>query len=131
MENIGREPHLVHGTLHGPGYSGGNPWVFNQPFFFILNVAVGGNWPGYPDGSTQLPQQMVVDYVRVYDSQGDSGGGQAGTVTASNGTCLDVAGAATADGTAIQQPVGRVQNDGTRTEIGDCDGSTVQRWTLP
>jgi len=30
---------------------------------------VGGNWPGYPDGTTQFPQQMVVDYVRVYDSQ--------------------------------------------------------------
>ncbi|MGH3349221.1 MAG: glycoside hydrolase family 16 protein [Nocardioides sp.] len=119
MENVGYEPHIVHGTLHGPGYSGGNPitgsymhpqgwsfadtfhtfavdwqpgsitwsvdgvayqtfttantggnpWVFDQPFFFILNVAVGGNWPGNPDGSTQFPQSMVVDYVRVYDSQ--------------------------------------------------------------
>ncbi|WP_129782852.1 glycoside hydrolase family 16 protein [Promicromonospora panici] len=119
MENVGYEPHMVHGTLHGPGYSGGNgigaaythpqgwsfadtfhtfaidwspgsitwsvdgvayqtrttadtggnPWVFDQPFFFILNVAVGGNWPGNPDGTTQFPQQMVVDYVRVYDSQ--------------------------------------------------------------
>jgi beta-glucanase (GH16 family) len=119
MENVGYEPHMVHGTLHGPGYSGGagigaaythpqgwsfaddfhtfaidwepgriswsvdgnvyqtrttadtggNPWVFDQPFFFLLNVAVGGNWPGYPDGTTQFPQQMVVDYVRVYDSQ--------------------------------------------------------------
>ncbi|MFD2794343.1 family 16 glycosylhydrolase [Promicromonospora vindobonensis] len=119
MENVGYEPHMVHGTLHGPGYSGGagigaaythpqgwsfaddfhtfaidwepgriswsvdgnvyqtrttadtggNPWVYDQPFFFLLNVAVGGNWPGYPDGTTQFPQQMVVDYVRVYDSQ--------------------------------------------------------------
>jgi beta-glucanase (GH16 family) len=119
MENVGYEPHMVHGTLHGPGYSGGagigaaythpqgwsfaddfhvfaidwepgriswsvdgnvyqtrttadtggNQWVFDQPFFFLLNVAVGGNWPGYPDGTTQFPQQMVVDYVRVYDSQ--------------------------------------------------------------
>ena len=117
MENVGFEPHMVHGTLHGPGYSGGagigaaythpqgwsfaddfhtfaidwqpgriswsvdgkvyqtrttadvggNPWVYDQPFFFLLNVAVGGNWPGYPDGTTQFPQQMVVDYVRVYD----------------------------------------------------------------
>jgi beta-glucanase (GH16 family) len=40
---------------------------FNQQFHFLLNVAVGGNWPGYPDGSTQFPQEMVVDYVRVYD----------------------------------------------------------------
>ncbi|HKW27839.1 MAG TPA: family 16 glycosylhydrolase [Verrucomicrobiae bacterium] len=45
---------------------GGGTWVFTQPQFFILNVAVGGNWPGYPDGTTVFPQQMLVDYVRVY-----------------------------------------------------------------
>ncbi|MDG2425996.1 MAG: family 16 glycosylhydrolase [Flavobacteriales bacterium] len=39
---------------------------FNSPFFFILNVAVGGNWPGYPDESTMFPQFMAIDYVRVY-----------------------------------------------------------------
>ncbi|WP_437634087.1 RICIN domain-containing protein [Sorangium sp. So ce854] len=117
MENIGREPSTLHGSLHGPGYSGGNPltgrtnlpggaaladafhtyavewepsairfyldgnlyqtrtpadvpagaaWVYNHPFFMLLNVAVGGNWPGSPDGSTSFPQQMLVDYVRVY-----------------------------------------------------------------
>jgi beta-glucanase (GH16 family) len=41
-------------------------WVFDQPFFIILNVAVGGNWPGSPDGSSTFPQRMYVDYVRVY-----------------------------------------------------------------
>lgn len=116
MENIGREPSILHGTVHGPGYSGefgisgdyvlngaaladdfhvyaieweenrirwfidgqqyfsltpdnlpgGSAWVFNQPQFLILNVAVGGNWPGYPDGTTTFPQRMTVDYVRVY-----------------------------------------------------------------
>jgi beta-glucanase (GH16 family) len=114
MENIGKEPALVHGTMHGPGYSGadafGKPsalagaayaddfhvfavewepgevrwyrdgvlfnkarpelvkgdWVFDHPFFVILNLAVGGDWPGKPDASTTLPQQMLVDYVRVY-----------------------------------------------------------------
>lgn len=117
MENIGREPALVHGTIHGPGYSGsggiggpcalpGNPnfadgfhiyavewttnqikwfvdgyqyfsvntaslpsgttWVYTQPQFIILNVAVGGGWPGNPDGTTVFPQPMLVDYVRVY-----------------------------------------------------------------
>jgi len=115
MENIGREPTIVHGTVHGPGYSGGasiggpyslpgNPafaddfhvyavewttnlikwfvdgqqyfsvtpaslpgaWVFAQPQFILLNVAVGGNWPGYPDSTTVFPQRMLVDYVRVY-----------------------------------------------------------------
>jgi beta-glucanase (GH16 family) len=116
MENVGFEPNKVHGTLHGPGYSGATPitgvytlpsgrfaddfhvfaiewepnsvrfyvddqlyetrttadlppgtrWVFDNPFFVILNVAVGGNWPGSPDASTVFPQQMLVDYVRVY-----------------------------------------------------------------
>lgn len=115
MENLGREPQTVHGTVHGPGYSGaggisapltiaanfaddfhifavewdaqsvrffvddtqyasvtpadlpaGTSWVFDHPFFVILNLAVGGNWPGNPDGTTVFPQQMLVDYVRVY-----------------------------------------------------------------
>lgn len=39
---------------------------FQENFFFIFNVAVGGNWPGSPNSSTQFPQQMVVDYVRVF-----------------------------------------------------------------
>jgi beta-glucanase (GH16 family) len=116
MEHIGREPALVHGTIHGPGYSGGSGigsaftlpagrfaddfhvfavewdrdvlrwyvdgqlyltrtpahlptgtrWVFDHPFFLILNVAVGGTWPGPPDATTVFPQRMLVDYVRVY-----------------------------------------------------------------
>ncbi|MEP6787572.1 MAG: glycoside hydrolase family 16 protein [Acidobacteriota bacterium] len=117
MENIGREPSTVHGTVHGPGYSGANgisasfnlvnnqafatafhnyalewssteirwyvdgilyktvrpadlpqggQWVFDHPFFIILNFAVGGGWPGNPDGTTVFPQTMLVDYVRVY-----------------------------------------------------------------
>lgn len=39
---------------------------FREEFFFIFNVAVGGNWPGYPDGSTEFPQEMWIDYVRVF-----------------------------------------------------------------
>jgi beta-glucanase (GH16 family) len=117
MENIGKEPSIVHGSLHGPGYSGGNPlgqaytlpsgqkyadgfhvfavewelnvirffmddilygtktpadtpsgarWVYDHPFYLLLNVAVGGNWPGAPDSTTTFPQTMLVDYVRVY-----------------------------------------------------------------
>ncbi|MEV4380303.1 family 16 glycosylhydrolase [Streptosporangium sp. NPDC049644] len=42
------------------------PWVFDHPFYIILNLAVGGDWPGPPDASTGLPKQMLVDYVRVY-----------------------------------------------------------------
>jgi beta-glucanase (GH16 family) len=117
MENIGKEPALVHGTIHGPGYNGaggigssyalpdkrpfaddfhiyavewepnairfyvdkdlyatrtpaelppGGKWVFDHPFFILLNVAVGGGWPGSPDASSVFPQEMLVDYVRVY-----------------------------------------------------------------
>jgi len=115
MENIGREPGSVHGTMHGPGYSGANgigaaftspipfadefhvyavewipgeirwlvdekeykritpsnlpsgaAWVFDHPFFMLLNVAVGGEWPGEPDASLVMPQKMLVDYVRAY-----------------------------------------------------------------
>lgn len=39
------------------------------PFFFIFNVAVGGNWPGSPDATTVFPQRMIVDYVRVFQLQ--------------------------------------------------------------
>jgi len=41
-------------------------WVFDQPFFMILNVAVGGNYVGFPTNQTPFPQSMLVDYVRVY-----------------------------------------------------------------
>jgi len=41
-------------------------WVFDHPFFLILNVAVGGYWPGYPDDTTVFPQKMYVEYIRVY-----------------------------------------------------------------
>jgi beta-glucanase (GH16 family) len=42
------------------------PWVFDHPFYLILNLAVGGDWPGPPDASTPFPARMLVDYVRVY-----------------------------------------------------------------
>lgn len=44
----------------------GSRWVFDHPFFLILNLAVGGNLPASPDTSTEFPQRMLVDYVRVY-----------------------------------------------------------------
>ena len=121
MENIGKEPGTVHGSLHGPStvsntsdaiapfslpagqnfadafhlyavewepgtvrfyvdsnlygtftqsqWPTGGAWSFDHPFFIILNVAVGGDWPGSPDNSTVFPQQMLVDYVRVYSKQ--------------------------------------------------------------
>jgi beta-glucanase (GH16 family) len=120
MENIGKEPTIVHGTIHGPGYSGaagigssfslaggqfaddyhlyavewepniirfyvdsnlyatrtpadlpkGAKWVYDHPFFIILNLAVGGDWPGAPDNTTVFPQTVLVDYVRVYKKSG-------------------------------------------------------------
>ncbi len=114
MEYLGSKPTSIFGTVHGPGYSGGNAisknytlindrfdndfhifgiewgenyinyyvddklynqitpkdvpgeWVFNQPFYIILNMAVGGNFPGSPNSETVFPQTMLVDYVRVY-----------------------------------------------------------------
>lgn len=41
-------------------------WVFDHPHFLLLNLAVGGIWPGNPDATTVFPQSMYVDYVRVY-----------------------------------------------------------------
>ena len=167
MENIGREPNTVYGTIHGPGYSGaggitgsrtiaapladafhtyrvdwepnsivwyldgveyhpvdpaprgGNRRVFDHPFFMILNVAVGGNWPGYPDGSTQFPQQMLVDHVRV--SGYTSGGGEPAPGTtrirgAASGRCIDIPGA---------NPV-----DGAKLQIWDCNTTAAQAWTF-
>jgi endo-1,4-beta-xylanase len=47
----------------------GKTWVFQHPFFVILNVAVGGGWPGNPDATTVFPQQMLVDWVRFSQRQ--------------------------------------------------------------
>ncbi|HLP00365.1 MAG TPA: family 16 glycosylhydrolase [Fimbriimonas sp.] len=52
-----------------PNSVGINDWVFNQPQFMILNLAVGGNWPGYPDANTTFPQRFIIDYVRVYTDE--------------------------------------------------------------
>ena len=42
-------------------------YPFNAPFFFIFNIAVGGLWPGNPDATTEFPQRMIVDYIRVFE----------------------------------------------------------------
>ncbi len=41
-------------------------YPFNEKFFFIMNIAVGGNWPGSPNATTYFPQFMMVDYIRVF-----------------------------------------------------------------
>lgn len=119
MENIGREPSTIHGSIHGPGFIGdkiglpyslprgarfssgfhrfgmiwsprrvqyyvddpqniyatftpaslppGAIWPFDKGrFFLILNLAVGGDWPGPPGHATAFPAEMLVDYVRVW-----------------------------------------------------------------
>jgi beta-glucanase (GH16 family) len=55
-------------TLTDADIPAGTEWVFDHPFFLIMNVAVGGTWPGYPDETTVFPQTMMVDYVRVYQA---------------------------------------------------------------
>lgn len=113
MENVGQEPAMIHGSIHGPGYSGpnglnapmassltgyhvyavdwsperidfymdghryvartpaslpkGGQWVFEHPFYLIVNLAVGGSWPGSPTAETTFPQELRVDYVRVWE----------------------------------------------------------------
>ncbi|MEX2963924.1 ADP-ribosylglycohydrolase family protein [Microbulbifer sp. TYP-18] len=49
---------------------------FDQPFHLILNLAVGGNWPGEPDDNTVFPQTLAIDYVRVYRCTGGDAGGR-------------------------------------------------------
>ena len=80
---------------------------FHRPFFALLNLAVGGNWPGSPDGATAFPSRLQVDYVRVY--QQNAGGGTISptawyTVQNVNSTlCADQANGSMANGTPVQQ----------------------------
>lgn len=60
-------PKNVYATYTPKNLPQGAVWPFDTGrFFFILNVAVGGAWPGAPDNTTVFPQEMLVDYVRVY-----------------------------------------------------------------
>lgn len=54
-------------TRHPADVPAGASWPFDQPFFVILNVAIGGRFAGAPSASTPLPQTMLVDYVRVFE----------------------------------------------------------------
>src|SRR5207248_6869744 len=49
------------------------PAPFDQPFFLIINLAVGGQFPGSPDKTTPFPAEMLIDYVRVYEKVGGPG----------------------------------------------------------
>lgn len=72
------EPEIIRWTINGevfhtitPETLYGGTWVFDHDFFLLLNVAVGGNWPGNPDATTVFPQEMLVDWVRVYQRIAD------------------------------------------------------------
>ena len=58
----GVQYHVI--SITDPGLS-----EFQEDFFFLFNIAVGGTWPGSPDGSTVFPQRMLVDYIRVFEKQ--------------------------------------------------------------
>jgi beta-glucanase (GH16 family) len=56
----------LYATFKSADWPAGGSWVFDHRFFLILNVAVGGDWPGPPDDTTEFPKTMLVDYVRAY-----------------------------------------------------------------
>jgi beta-glucanase (GH16 family) len=55
------------------GINGTEEFAANKPFFVLLNLAIGGSWPGNPDGTTVFPSSMNVDYVRVSPASGSTG----------------------------------------------------------
>ncbi|WNS46930.1 RICIN domain-containing protein [Paenibacillus sp. MMS20-IR301] len=85
----------------------GNTEEFQRPFFLLLNLAVGGNWPGAPNSSTSFPAQMLVDYVRVYQAGAPSSGIVSGGIYTlackASGKVLDVKDVSTADGAKMHQ----------------------------
>ena len=58
---------LVYFELDRTQVTPANPWLFAEDYHMLLNVAVGGQWPGSPDATTVFPQEMKVDWVRVYE----------------------------------------------------------------
>lgn len=92
----------------------GNTEEFQRPFFILLNLAVGGNWPGSPNNSTPFPSQMLVDYVRVYQDTGASNVISDGIYTIASkasGKVMDVVDVSTASGAKIQQWTNYVANN--------------------
>lgn len=58
---------VAYKSIRSPTVVGRGSWVFDHPFFILLNVAVGGGFVGDPDASTTFPQTMLVDYVRIFE----------------------------------------------------------------
>ena len=59
---------VVYSTVTKADVEKSGRWVYDQPFYLLLNLAVGGSFPGNPSASSVWPQQMVVDWVRVYEN---------------------------------------------------------------
>ncbi|MBW4082280.1 RICIN domain-containing protein [Paenibacillus sp. S150] len=86
--------------------STGNTEEFHKPSFLLLNLAVGGNWPGAPNSATAFPAQMLVDYVRVYQQSSAPSivsGGVYTFASKASGKVMDVVDVSTASGAKIQQ----------------------------
>nr|WP_315795635.1 RICIN domain-containing protein [Paenibacillus sp. BIC5C1] len=84
----------------------GNTEEFQRPFFLLLNMAVGGNWPGSPNNATPFPSQMLVDYVRVYQAANTPNiisGGLYTIGSKASGKVLDIVDVSTASGAKVQQ----------------------------
>jgi beta-glucanase (GH16 family) len=60
------DPSRVFAVVTGGDLKEGQTWAFDHPFYLILNLAIGGDWPGPPDASTPSPAVMTVDYVRIF-----------------------------------------------------------------
>jgi len=92
-------------TMTPANIPSGDQWVYNNPFFILLNFAIGGGgFPGNTDSSTPSTGTMLVDYVRVYQTSGSINSGNWYTVTNKNdGSCVDDENWGTADGSLVQQ----------------------------
>ncbi len=83
------EPNVIRWYCDGNLYQtrtsadlGGKPWVFDHDFFIIFNLAVGGQWPGFPDPTTIFPQYLTIDYIRVYQKGTETPAGTTGPALA-------------------------------------------------
>jgi beta-glucanase (GH16 family) len=97
----------------------GDQWVFNNPFFLLLNLAIGdGGFPGSTDSSTPSSATMLVDYVRVYQASAAKSLNGTHTLTPQNNTALrlDDSGASTASGNPI--------------DVFTANGTGAQSWTI-
>lgn len=100
-------------------------WPFDERYHFILNVAVGGNWPGSPDATTVFPQVLEVDYVRVYDGFFPSISGDSLVSHQEQGVVYSVANAAAGSSYSWSVPAGATIVSGQNTSSITVDWGTA------